>query len=268
MRNKFPVILLVLLFPLMLGWAMARAADQQNGGGFKIVLSDGSLLNGAVSFVVDLDTPYGQIKIPSSSLISARFDAQQEWADVRLNGAELKMKYKPASSDLNAATSAGPLKVALAKVVTIDNGSDQASYAAAPQANASQPPAASAQQPPSQGAYPPAGANPYQYQNPYQYPYSYQYGQQAPYYGYSYPNYGYSYPYYDYDNDYWPYYGYGGGWPYYGFGFGWWPGYYGGFGRGFGRGFGGGFRGGFGGGGFHGGFGGGGFHGGGGGGHR
>ena len=50
---------------------------QQNGGGFKIVLSDGSLLNGAVSFVVDLDTPYGQIKIPSSSLISARFDRRR-----------------------------------------------------------------------------------------------------------------------------------------------------------------------------------------------
>ncbi len=216
MRNKFPVIFLVLLFPLVLGWAMARAADQQSAGGFKIVLSDGSLLNGAVSFVIDLDTQYGQIKIPSSSLISARFDAQQQWADVRLNGAELKMKYKPDSSDLNATTSAGPLKIALTKVVTIDNGSAEASNAAPPQANVQQPPVASAQQPP-----PAAGA--YQYPYQYQDPYAYQYAQPAPYYGYNYS---------------YPYYGYGycailrlHGWPYYGFGFGWWPGFYGGYGK-------------------------------------
>ncbi|MGO8704382.1 MAG: hypothetical protein ACLQVA_11235 [Candidatus Brocadiia bacterium] len=250
MRNKFPVIFLVLLFPLVLGWAMARAADQQSAGGFKIVLSDGSLLNGAVSFVVDLDTQYGQIKIPSSSLISARFDAQQQWADVRLNGAELKMKYKPDSSDLNATTSAGPLKIALTKVVTIDNGSAEALNAAPPQANVQQPPVASAQQPPQAGAY----QYPYQYQDPY----AYQYAQPAPYYGYNY-----SYPYYGYGSA--PY--YGNGWPYYGFGFGWWPwyGYYGGYGRGYG-----GFHGGYYGGGFHGGYYGGGSHGGGshGGGHR
>jgi hypothetical protein len=226
MRNKFPMISLVLLFPLLLGWGMARAADQQDVGGFKIMLSDGSSVKGAVSFVIALDTEYGQIKLPSSSVVSARFDAQQEWADIRLNGGELKMKYKPASSDLNATLAMGPLKIALTKVVSIENGSAEASSGVPPsQANVQQPPVASVPQQPPETASPPATV--------YQYPY--QYAQPAPYY--------YDYPYYDY----WPYYGLGYGyygWPYIGLGFGWgWGhGFHGGFGRGFG--------------GFHGGFGG------------
>ena len=60
MRNKFPVIFLVLLFPLVLGWAMARAADQQNAAGFKIVLSDGSLTGKALHTLVGYaDRPTG-----------------------------------------------------------------------------------------------------------------------------------------------------------------------------------------------------------------
>jgi hypothetical protein len=231
MRNGFRTIALVFLFPLVLGWGMARAADQQDAGGFKIVLSDGSLLNGAVSFLVNLDTEYGQIKIPSSSLVSARFDVKQEWADVRLNGAELKMKYKPASSDLNVTLAMGPLKIALTKVVSIENPSAEASNrtpGTPSQANVQQPPVGSVPQPPPETASPPVTV--------YQYPY--QYAQPAPYY-YDYPYYGYY--------DYGPYYGLGYGyygWPYIGLGFGWgWGhGYHGGFGRGFG--------------GFHGGFGG------------
>jgi len=253
MRNKFPAIFLVFLVSLVLGWGVARAADQQVAGGLKIVLSDGSLLQGAVSFVINLDTQYGQIKIPSSSMISARFDQQKEWADIRLNGAELKMKYKPASSDLNATLAMGPLNISLTKVLSIDNGSAEASSGTAPQPSAPPPAMVSAPQPPPQTVSPPAVA--------YQYPYQYQYAQPAPDYSYDYaPYYGLgSYPYYyPYYSGYPYYYGYG--WPYIGLGFGW-GGFYGGFGRGFG-GFHGGFHGGF--GGFHGGFGGG--HGGGG--HR
>ena len=231
MRNKLSMIFVVFLLPLVLGWGVARAADQQSAGGLRVVLSDGSLLNGAVSFVIDLDTQYGQIKIPSSSLVSARFDQQQEWADVRLNGAELKMKFKPASSDLNATLAGGPLKIPLAKVVTIQNGSVWTSSGTSSQADASQntpppqtsvpPPAVAYVAPPDYGTQPPVV---YQYVAP--------------------P------PYYDYGYDYAPYYAPGPyyyGWPYIGFGIGFGGRFHGGFHGG------GGFRGGFHGGGFHGG---------------
>jgi len=246
-----------------MGGGVARAADQQGAGNFKVLLSDGSVMQGAISFVIDLDTQYGLIKISSSSMASARFDPARQWADVRLNEAELKLKYKPGTSDIKATTSAGPLNIELAKVVTIDNGAVPPPSASYPEATANQanvpPPPAYAQQAPQAYAQQPAPA----YQYPPQQPYYYT----APYdYGYAVPDYSYSAPYYGYYG--WPgYYGYG--WPYFGVGFGFGRGF-GGFGRGFG-----GFRGGFGhgfGGGFHGGgfggHGGGGFGGHGGGGHR
>jgi hypothetical protein len=264
MRNKLSMTIVAFLLPLVFGWGMARAADQPAVNGARIVLADGSLVNGAVSFVIDLDTPYGQIKIPSSNLVSAQFDAQQKWADIRLNDAEMKLKYNPATSDLKATTAAGALTIALANVTQVGNVSAQRASNAAPQAAPSQNMAqAYAQQPPAASVPQAPPANAYQY--PYQYPYQYQYAQPAPDYGYgSVPYYGGSY--YDYGGPYyggyygygWPYYGYYGyGWPYLGFGYGW------GWGRGFRGGFHGGFGGGFHGGGFHGG----GFHGGFGGGH-
>ena len=254
MRNKLPLVSSLLLFPLLLGVGVAAAAAQQGAGNFKLVLSDGSVMQGAISFVVSLDTQYGMIKISSSSMASARFDPAGQWADIRLNEAELKLKYKPGTSDIKATTSAGPINIDLAKVITIDNGTvpppGGAYSSAANQANvppppayAQQPPSAYAQQPPVVVA-PPTSAYPYaQPAQPYYATPPY-YSETVPDY---YPDYGYYYggpPVYGY-----PYYGYGWGWPSFGIGFGW--------GRGFGFG---GFRGGFR-GGFHGGFGGG-FHGG------
>ena len=248
MRNKLLLIFSLVLLPLVLGWGVAKAADQQDTDGFTVALRDGSLVNGTMSLVINLDTPYGQIKIPSSSLVSARFDVQQKWADIQLNDAQLKLRYNPASSDLKATTAAGPLSFALSNVSEIAKGTVEVASGTSPKDAVSQntpPPAYTQQQPP------------VTYQNPYQYSYPYQYAQPAPYYDY----YDYA-PYYGYGS-YYPYY-YGYGWPYYGLGFGW-GGFYGGFGRGFGGFHGGGFGGFHGGGfgGFHGG--GGGFHGGGGG---
>jgi uncharacterized membrane protein YgcG len=126
MRNKLPGVPALLFLALLpLGWAggVARAAGPQGPGNFKVVLSDGSSMMGAITFVISLDTQYGVIKIPSSLLLSARFDSAHQWADIRLNESELVLNYKPASSDIKAATSAGPLKIQLTKLVTIDNGS-------------------------------------------------------------------------------------------------------------------------------------------------
>jgi hypothetical protein len=216
MRAKLSLIFSVFLLPLVLGWGVARAANQQDAGGFRVVLADGSRVNGAVSLVINLDTPYGQIKIPSSSLVSAQFDVQQKWADIQLNDAQLKLRYNPASSDLKAATAVGPLTFALANVIKVAKESAEVSSATSPNAAANRNTAAG------QGNVPPPATAP----PPtivYQYPYQYPYVSPAPYY-YS-PSYYYS-PYY------WP--GPYVGWPYIGIGIGW--------GRGFG---GGGFHGGF-----------------------
>jgi hypothetical protein len=226
MRNKLSIMSSILLVPLLFGWAVARAADQPDAGGFRVLLLDGSQVNGAVSLVINLDTPYGQIKIPSSSLVSARFDVDQKWADIQLNDAQLKLKYNPASSDVKATTAVGALTIGLSNVITVVKGSADLPSATAPKTVASQPsappPAATyAQQQPQQ---PPVAAAPtYQYPNPYPYV------APAPSYAYV-PDYSYSAPY-----AYSPYYGYGYGygWPYFGFGFGWGRGYGGFHGGGF-----------------------------------
>ena len=231
MRNEVAVIFSVFLVALAVGWGSARAADPQDAGGFKVVLSDGGLVNGALSFVINLDTEYGQIHIPSSSLVSARFDQEQGWADVRMNSAELKMKYKPASSDLKATlSSVGPITIGLAKVVRIERGPAAATgQAVAPQASAPAPSATYESQTPPVAASAPTVT--------YQYPYQYQYVPPATY-DYYPPDY--------YSPYYWPGpYDWG---PDLGFGVVVGPGF-----GGFRGGFRGGIRGGFG-GGFHGGF--------------
>ena len=222
MRNKWSAMWVVFLLPLVLGWGVARAADQ-NVSGFKVTLADGSLVNGAASVVISLDTPYGQIRIPSESLVSAKFDAQNKTADIQLNDAQMKLKYNPATSDVKATTSAGTLTIALAKVTQVTRGSPQIARAVSPQAPAIQnpaqtqpgvaPPATETQQAPVVTA-PPAIVYPY-YQS-YQQPY--QYATAAPYYDPSYYYYQpYYQPYYNYWS--WPYVG----WPYFGFsiGVGW-----------------------------------------------
>ncbi len=119
MRSKWVMMFPVFFLPLVLGWGAARAADQQGAGDFRVLLSDGSMVKGAVSVVINLDTPYGQINIPSSSLVSAQFDAEQKWAEIQLNDAQLKMRYNPAASNLKATTAVGPLAIALANVVKV-----------------------------------------------------------------------------------------------------------------------------------------------------
>jgi hypothetical protein len=218
MRCKRLAIFSIFFLPLVLGWGVARAADQQTAGDFRVLLSDGSMVKGAVSLVINLDTPYGQINIPSSSLVSAQFDAEQKWAEIQLNDAQLKMRYNPAASSLKATTAVGPLNIALANVIKVSKGSVEVAsgsapqaasqYTAQPQQNVPPPSTAYAQQQPPATVAPPTVV--------YQYPYQYQYVRPAPYY---YSPYYYS-PYYS------PYY-YGWPGPYFGIGIG--------VGRGFGR---------------------------------
>jgi hypothetical protein len=252
-RNKLPIILAIFLLPLALGWKAASAAEQQNLGPFKIALADGSLVNGAISVTISLDTPYGQIRIPSDSLVSAKFDAQKTTAEIRLNDAEMKLKYNPATSDVKATTSAGVMTIALANVTEVTKKSAQLASGSSAQAPASQSPAQTQASAPASTAEaqgtPPVAEQPATvtvpptvvYTNPEPYTYA------PPYYYYS--------PYY-----YEPYYyavpgPYIGG-PIVGFSIGVGPGPHGGPPGGFRGGPPGGFRGGFG-GGFRGGFGGG-----------
>lgn len=192
MRRKLPAMFPIFFLPLVLGWGAARAADQQDAGDFRVLLTDGSMVKGAVSLVITLDTQYGQINIPSSSLVSAQFDAEQKWAEIQLKDAQLKMKYNPAASKLNATTAVGPLNIALAKVIKVTNGSVQVAGGTAPQAASQYNAQPQAGAPPPSTSYDqraPAAATPPTVV--YQYPY--QYYQPAPY--YYYPPYYYS-PYY------------------------------------------------------------------------
>jgi len=210
------------LLPLVLGWGAAGAADQQEVGGFKVVLADGSMVNGAVSLVVSLDTPYGQIKIPSSSLVSVKLDAEQKWADIQLTDSQMKLRYNPATSELKATTSVGPLTIALANVIKIARASADVSSGTSPNAAAQSAASSQPSAPPPAATYAPqqpVAASPptaaYQYSYPYQY-----YAPATTYYS----------PYY-----YSPYYGSGPyvGWPCVGIGIGVGPRF-----RGFGWGFG------------------------------
>ncbi len=247
MRNKLivPLVLALSLLPFTAAGSTAPPAGQPMAQGFKVLLTDGSVLRGAVSFVMDLDSQYGRLTISSASFLSAHFNISDEWADIYTRSIELRVKYKAATSDLKATTDAGPISVDLTKVVSIE-----ALYAEAP--NAAPPMAANPayQQPP-----PVAPSDVYNDQTPEAVPYDS--GEIAPYinvnpayvpqepYGYGAEPYGYGY-------DYGGLYGYPYGYPY-----AWCPGYgfitcgnfNGGFGRRFGRsgnefgrGFGGGFH--------------------------
>jgi hypothetical protein len=217
MRNKLVPVFAMLL--LVLGWGVANAADGQSTGRFRLLLTDGSQINGAVSFVINLDTAYGKIQIPSSNLVSVRFDAERKWADIRLTDAQMKLKYDPASGDLKATTSAGPLTIALSNVRSVARASAEVSAGISPNAAQSRsaaasragvPPPAAKSAPQQSLAAPPTVV--------YRYAYQYPYAPPATYYSYS--------PYY-YSPRYWP--GPYVGWPYFGIGIGAGPRFFGGF---------------------------------------
>ena len=134
MRCKLVLSLVLSLFVLPLA-AGRTAAGQPAAQGFRILLSDGSVLKGAVSFTMNLDTQYGRLAFSSANLLSARFNLADQWATIYTTGIELRVQYKPASSDLEATTDLGPVKVDLTKVISVET-----LYAEVPRAA---PPAAS-----------------------------------------------------------------------------------------------------------------------------
>jgi hypothetical protein len=217
MRNKPVPVFSALL--LVLGWGVAHAAEGQNAARFTLLLTDGSQVNGAVSFVINLDTACGKIQIPSGNLVSVRFDAEQKWADIRLTDAQMKLKYDPACGDLKATTSAGPLTIALSNVSSVARASAEVSGGISPNAAQSRSAAAS------RGGVPPPAVK-YAPQQPhaapptvvYRYPYQYPYAPPTTYYSYS--------PYCC-SPRYWP--GPYVGWPYLGIGIGVGPRFFGGF---------------------------------------
>ncbi len=72
-----PIVLALLVLPLAAASGAAAPATQPGVQGFKILLSDGSSLNGAVSFTLSIATQYGQLTLPSTDFVSADFDSTQ-----------------------------------------------------------------------------------------------------------------------------------------------------------------------------------------------
>ncbi|MGD1002118.1 MAG: hypothetical protein ABSA67_15630 [Candidatus Brocadiia bacterium] len=122
-----PIVAALLIFPLTAALSAAAPATQPGVQGFKILLSDGSTLKGALSFTLNITTQYGQLTLPSTDFVSADFDSTGGWAEIRTKSVALRVQYKPESSFLQTTTEVGPVNVDLAKVVSID-----ALYAEAP----------------------------------------------------------------------------------------------------------------------------------------
>jgi hypothetical protein len=229
-----PLMLSLFVLPLTARGQTASGAVQPDAANFRIVLLDGSAVKGALSFVMNLDTQYGKIAISSSTMVSAKLDITSQWADIHMKDIEMRVKYKPATSDFKVTSSVGPLSIDITQVALIVPANQQAAIPTVAAANQN----AAVDQtnvPPPSVAYVPQSP-PYTVSQPtvvYQYPYQYQYAPPASYYDYA------------------PYYSSGPyvGWPYFGIGIGVGRGF-GGFRGGFRGGFSGGFRGGFGGGGF------------------
>jgi len=126
-----PIVLALCVFPMTFA-RTAAAADQPGAQGFRILLSDGSVLKGAVSFTLSIDTQYGQLTVPSTDFVSARFNSTGGWADIRTQAIQLRVQYKPESSQLKAMTEVGPVNVDLTKVVSVESLYAEAPNAAPP----------------------------------------------------------------------------------------------------------------------------------------
>jgi uncharacterized membrane protein YgcG len=114
-----PIALALLVLPLTAASSTAAAATQPGVQGFRILLSDGSTLNGAVSFTLNIATQYGQLTLPSTDFVSADFDSTGGWAEIRTKSIALRVQYKPENSALQATTEVGTVIVDLTKVVSI-----------------------------------------------------------------------------------------------------------------------------------------------------
>jgi hypothetical protein len=121
---RWSLLLRLVLSVSVLGLAVtgsaAAAADRSDAQGFRILLTDGSVLKGAISFTMNIDTQYGRLTISSVNFLSARFNIGSQWAVIRTRAVELRVRYKPDSSDLEATSELGPVNVDLTKVVSIE----------------------------------------------------------------------------------------------------------------------------------------------------
>ena len=119
-----PLVLSLVLLPLTVR-AQQTANNNVNSrpetAPFRIVLSDGSIVDGLVSFTMHLDTQYGKMSVSSSNLLSAKFSNSNQWADLRLKDIQMRVKYNPATSDFAITSSMGPLNINFAKVVLIES---------------------------------------------------------------------------------------------------------------------------------------------------
>ncbi len=115
-----PIVLVLFVLPLAGAGSAAAQTNQPGAQGFRILLSDGSILKGAVSFTLNIDTQYGQLTVPSTDFVSGDFDATGGWAEIRTKSIHLRVQYKPEDSLLQAVTDVGPVNVGLAKVISVE----------------------------------------------------------------------------------------------------------------------------------------------------
>ena len=116
-----PLMLSLFLPPLTARGQAVNSKAQAEIAPFRIVLSDGSLVEGLVSFVVHLDTQYGRISLSSGNLLSAKFGGADQWADLRLKDIRMRVKYNPATSDFAITSSSGPLNISFPQVALIES---------------------------------------------------------------------------------------------------------------------------------------------------
>ena len=130
-----PIVLALLVVPLRAASGAAAPATQPGVQGFKILLSDGSSLSGAVSFTLSITTQYGRLTLPSADFVSADFDSINGWADIRTKSVALRVQYNPEDSALQANTEAGAVIVDLTKVVSISALNAEAPNGVPPEAS-------------------------------------------------------------------------------------------------------------------------------------
>lgn len=133
MRYKvLSLVLSLFVLPLTMAGGTAAAAGRPDAQGFRILFSDGRILAGAMSFTLDIDTQYGRTTVLSTNFLWARFNSTSGWATICTNGTQLRLQYKPSSSDLEATTDMGQLNVDLTKVVSIETLGAEVPNAAPP----------------------------------------------------------------------------------------------------------------------------------------
>ncbi len=127
-----PMMLSLFLLPLTTRTQTARGDVQPGPTNLRILLQDGSFVKGLVCFVMNLNTEYGEMTIPSGAIVSAKFNGADQWVDICMKNMEMRVWYIPASSDFKVTTSIGTFSINIAQIVSIESPDIQVAATAPP----------------------------------------------------------------------------------------------------------------------------------------